>query len=204
MTHARPDPPGSDPPSIDPTSDATQAFEALVREHYARLCRFAYRLTGSREMAEDMVHDVLLHLWRERDRFQFRDPLAYLYRSVRNRIISDRRQHTVRGRLLAELGNEGTVIPHDTVAAIEGEDFARAAARAVETLPKRCRLIYTMRREQGLSYAEIAQVLDVSVKTVENQMTRAAKLLRARLTGYLSLAVVVASSATRIWDRIAG
>src|SRR5690242_16622518 len=79
-----PEPTGPRPVKIEPTPDATQAFDALVREHYARLCAFAFRLVGSRELAEDLVHDVLLRLWRERDRFEFRDPLAYLYRALRN------------------------------------------------------------------------------------------------------------------------
>jgi RNA polymerase sigma-70 factor (family 1) len=206
----QPDPTGAEVRHVDQGSDATQAFEALVRVHYGRLCAFAYRLVGSREAAEDIVHEVLLRIWRDRDRFEFRDPLAYLYRSVRNRIISDRRRRAGRERLLAEASLGGTVSPpgtrqaDDTEAAAEGEDLARAAARAVDALPERCRLVFTMRREQGLSYAEIARALDLSVKTVENQMTRAAKILRARLSGYLSLAVVAAASSAEAWRRAAG
>jgi RNA polymerase sigma-70 factor (ECF subfamily) len=209
MSRARPDQIASDAPSAEPRPDATQAFEALVREHYPRLCAFAFRLVGSRELAEDLVHDVLLRLWKERDRFEFRDPLAYLYRALRNRVISDQRSRAGRGRLLAELGTgpEGVVLapePADTAATVEGDELARAAAHAVDSLPRRCRLIYTMRREQSLSYGEIARVLDISVKTVENQMTRAAKLLRARLAGYLSLALAVGVSAAEAWRRSAG
>lgn len=210
ITDQRPDPTGPEVRHADQASDVTEAFETLVRAHYGRLCGFAHRLVGSREVAEDVVHDVLLRIWRDRDQFQFRDPLAYLYRSVRNRIISDRRRRAGHARLLAEASQGGTVsLPgtqqaDDTAAAAEGDDLARAAARAVDALPERCRLIFTMRREQGLSYAEIARALDLSVKTVENQMTRAGKLLRARLTGYLSLAAVVASSAAEAWRRAAG
>lgn len=203
MTQPRPEPTGQQRPHPEPFSGTTEAFDALVRANYGRLCGFALRLLGSREAAEDVVHDVLLHIWRDRARFTFNDPLPYLYRSVRNRIISDRRQQAARGRLLAELGEGADFTREDDVsAALESDDLARAAARAVEALPERCRLIFTMRREQGLSYAEIARVLDISVKTVENQMTRAGKLLRARLARFLSLGIVVAASAAEVWKRV--
>lgn len=197
MMQPRPEFMGPEPPRTEPAWDATQAFDALVREHYGRLCGFAFRLLGSREQAEDVVHDVLLRVWRERDRFEFRDPLAYLYRSVRNRIISDRRRQAVRTRLAEELRESDALITREpgAAAALEGHDLAAAAARAVESLPERCRLVFTMRREQGLSYAEIARILDISEKTVENQMTRAAKLLRARLAQYLSLLLAVVTTA---------
>ncbi len=208
INRARPDAQGPELSHASAAAEVSEAFDALVREHYGRLCGFAHRLVGSREVAEDVVHDVLLHIWRDRERFEFRDPLAYLYRSVRNRVISDRRRQTGRGRLLAEASEGGTIPLHgrhdseDPSEVVEGEDLASAAARAVDALPERCRLIFTMRREQGLSYAEIAQALDLSVKTVENQMTRAGKLLRASLTGYLSLALAVTSSAAEVWRRV--
>ncbi len=208
FSRTRSDAQDPDHPHISAAADSSEAFDALVREHYGRLCAFAYRIVRSRETAEDVVHDVLLHIWRDRERFEFRDPLAYLYRSVRNRITSHHRNETGRGRLLAEasaseavpmLGGGKSV---DTAGMVESDDLARAAACAVDTLPERCRLIFTMRREQGLSYAEIARALDLSVKTVENQMNRAGKLLRARLSGYLGVAVALTSSAAEVWRRV--
>jgi RNA polymerase sigma-70 factor (ECF subfamily) len=198
MTYPNPEPA---PWRSEPVPDATVAFEVMVSAHYGKLCAFAFRLLGSRELAEDTVHEVLLRIWRNRDRFEFRDPLAYLYRAVRNQIISERRRSGTRSRLLQEQvvsGDMPTRAP-DVAAAVEGDELARAAALAVESLPARCRLVYTMRREQGLSYAEIADVLDITTKTVENHMTRAAKLLRARLACYLSLALVVTSATAAAW-----
>lgn len=180
-----------------PMPDATHAFEALVRTEYGRLCRFATRLVGSREIAEDVVHDVLLRLWHQRERIDVHDLRAYVYRSLRNRIISDQRQYTLRRRLLAAADADSVHSARgaDSAQLVESDDFAVAAAQAVESLPERCRLIFTMRREQGLSHAEIARVLDVSPKTVENQINRAIKLLRTRLARYLSILVVITSGA---------
>jgi RNA polymerase sigma-70 factor (ECF subfamily) len=195
MTQPRPDLP---PPDREAGSRPTTAevFDELVQEHYERLCNFAFRLLGSREVAEDIVHDVFLQIWRQRDSFEFREPLAYLYRAVRNRAAGHHRHEMMRTRVLAEvLGPDEPVEPSDSVEQQEARDLADAVARAVETLPRRCRLIFTMSREQGLTYAQIADALDLSVKTVEAQMNRAFKLLRARVSGYLGVAVALASAA---------
>lgn len=206
MSRPCPDPTGSESGASELPRYNAQAFETMVREHYGRLCAFAFRLLGSRDQAEDVVHEVLLRVWRDRDRFEFRDPLAYLYRAVRNQVISEHRKSGTRSRLLEERARTESVTPHlpDLAAVVEHDELAEAAARAVASLPERCRLVYTMRREQGLSYEEIALVLGVTIKTVENQMNRAAKLLRARLASYLSLAVILTSTATNVLTRIAG
>lgn len=175
------------------------AFEALVRAHYERLCNFAFRLLGSREAAEDIVHDVFLQIWRHRDRFEFQDPLAYLYRAVRNRAAGHHRHEAMRTRVLASLdptaGADEPAAASDSAAEQESHELAEAVARAVNALPPRCRLIFTMSREQGLTYAEIAAALDLSVKTVEAQMSRAFKLLRPRLARYLVAVLALAATA---------
>jgi RNA polymerase sigma factor (sigma-70 family) len=123
VTHPRSDSPAAEPQPAAPSLDASQAFDAVVRAHYGKLCGFAHRLLGSREMAEDVVHDVLLHVWQGRERFDFQDPLAYLYRAVRNRIISDRRHHLVHDRVVADIGEMSNSTP-DAADHVEGEDLA--------------------------------------------------------------------------------
>lgn len=199
MTQPQPDPLPTAGDDSDRRTNAAEAFDGLVQAHYERLCNFAFRLLNSREAAEDVVHDVLLQIWRQREQFEFRDPLAYLYRSVRNRAAGHHRHQAMRTRVLAALVDPDEPAPSsDSAAQLEASDLADAVARAVESLPERCRLIFTMSREQGLTYAEIAAGLDLSVKTVEAQMNRAFKLLRARVSGYLALAVTVASAAARL------
>ena len=134
MTQPHPNPTDLAFDANRPEPDTTQAFETLVRVEYGRLCRFAARLIGSRDVAEDVVHDVLLRMWQQRERIDVHDIRAYVYRSLRNRIISDQRQHALRRRLLA-VADENSVLSTpgaDSVHVVEGEDFARAAARAVD------------------------------------------------------------------------
>lgn len=163
-----------------------------MRAHYGRLCNFAYRFTRSRDAAEDVVQEVFTRLWQQREQFDVRDPLPYLYQAVRNRLVTSRRHELVRERWQAGADHIGRDAD-DAASQVELADLHRAVARAVETLPERCRLIFTMSREQDLSYAEIARALDISVKTVETQMGRALKALRARVASYLSVALALAS-----------
>ena len=174
--------------------DTDLAFDALVRAHYGRLCNFVYRFVGSRDVAEDIVQDVFVRLWQNREAFDIKDPLPYLYQSVRNRAVSHRRQTVVRKRWREQTESVAQERRAASSAASEAEvgELADAVARAVDALPERCRLVFTMSREQDLSYAEIARVLGISVKTVETQMGRALKSLRARLAWYLPLAVALA------------
>lgn len=171
------------PPSAE--SDAP-AFDALVRAHYARLCNFAARLVRSRETAEDIVQDVFGRLWQGRDRLDVHDPLPYLYQAVRNRAIMHARRSRVHDRWWETQAAEPEPSAPSAAEEIECTDLAEALARAIESLPERCRLVFTMSREQDLTYSQIARALDISVKTVETQMGRALKVLRSRLAGYIA------------------
>jgi RNA polymerase sigma-70 factor (ECF subfamily) len=160
-------------------------FDELVLASYARLCRFGQRITGSRAAAEDIVQDVFAALWQRHADFDYTDPLPYLFRAVRNRAISDRRQALRRGGWLAGLAREWAdreVLSSDPS---EASELAHAIDDALAALPQRRRLIFAMNRDQHLTYAEIAATLGISIKTVETQMGRALKSLRERLAPYL-------------------
>lgn len=170
--------------------DIEQAFDALVRAHYERLGNLAYRYLKSDAAAEDVVQEVLLKVWRRRETIRMDDPLPYLYQAVRNECVMALRRR--RRWVMTELDTESSDAALPASDAVPA-DLAAAAARAVESLPARCRLIYTMSREQDLTYAEIARVLGISRKTVENQMGRALKALREYLAPYLALIFAAAS-----------
>lgn len=164
---------------------AVAAFSAVVRTHYAALAGVAHRLVRSQAIAEELVQEVLLATWVRRDALGD-DPLeAYLFRGVRNRALNHLRGERVRARwetqeLAVHGGLEPWVPASADAAVVEGEQGAAVRA-AVDALPPRMREVFLLSRERGLSYAEIAETLAVSIKTVETQMGRALRTLRARL-----------------------
>lgn len=168
------------------------AFEALMRAHYARLCDFAVHLVHSRDLAEDLVQDVFVQLWKAHEEIELRDPLRYLYQAVRNRVVNHRRRQGVREGweryVLAHSGEGGDAT---AVESVQAADLADAYRSVLQELPERCRLVFLLSRDQGLTYPEIARALEISVKTVETQMGRALKLLRHRLHPYLVLALAL-------------
>lgn len=184
--------------AVPDRADPSSLFDELVAKHYAGLCNFAFRFVSSREIAEDIVQDVLAELWCRWPEFDVREPLPYLCQAVRNRVANHRRHEKVRvggwDRIAAEAERRTAAV--DASREVEATDLEAAIVRAVDDLPERCRLIFTMSRAQDLTYTQIAQALGLSVKTVENQMTRALRTLRTRLAGYLG-AVAAAISLCR-------
>lgn len=167
------------------------AFERLVQEQYGRLCACAFRYVGSASEAEDIVHDVLLRVWMQRARLTDVDLVTYLIQSVRNGAFSAlRRRRSERTRDARVAGDRDPVRLQGADPA-ERAQIAESVTAAIAGLPERCQLIYLLHRDGGLTYPEIAQRLDLSVKTVETQMGRALKSLRLRLAPLLGLWLVL-------------
>jgi len=158
-------------------------FEALFRQYCQDLVRFAHRYTRDIPAAENTVQEVFLRVWRDRQRL---DPSAnvkaYLYTAVRNESLKVLRHAEVEDRHADGLTVASPRTPED-----EWRDRSTACAvhQAIEQLPDRRRRIFQMNRFDHLTYAEIAQVLEISIKTVETQMGRALASLRDALAGHL-------------------
>jgi RNA polymerase sigma-70 factor (ECF subfamily) len=158
------------------------AFEGVFRKYFTRLCAVAYAYVGSPEAAEEIVQELFLKLWRQRESLQITDNLqAYLFRAARNASLNHLKHRRVELQWRArEQAGDPPAAPAADAALTEGE-LSRALAAAIDALPERCRLVFTMSRRQGLSYAEIAEALGISIKTVEVQIGRALKTLRERV-----------------------
>ena len=173
------------------SANPAAAFDAMVCAHYAKLCALAFRLVGSRPGAEDVVHEVLLRIWRGRDRFGFDDPLRYLFQAVRNEATSWHRQETAwRTHPAVDAADAADERP-DAQEVLELTDLARVVEDTVAGLPLRRREIFRMQREQGLTYRQIAFLLGISIKTVEVQMGRALKAIRLRAAPFLLLTIAL-------------
>lgn len=163
------------------------AFELLFRSYYDQLCTFAEGYLRSFSEAEDLVDDVFLRVWERRADWKLSASVkSYLYGSVRNAVIDRLKHRRVVDRVHNLVGREHSVPGAGQAAPasderLESADLQVALQHAVDSLPERCRHTHLLRWRHGLTYAEIAEVMGVSIKTVENQLARALQLLRERL-----------------------
>ena len=159
---------------------------ALFREHYAGLCGFVVRYVKSRDVAEEVVQEIFLRVWEQCETSGAAVPTrAYLYTAARNQAFTILRHERVVDRHVAHHRSAAmpAAVHPPADAAVELDELTRAAQRAIAALPERSRLVFLLSRERGMSYAEIATVLGISIKTVEGTMMRALKKLRASLEG---------------------
>jgi RNA polymerase sigma-70 factor (ECF subfamily) len=132
-----------------------------------------------------LVQEVFLYVWERWEANERREiTKPYLFQAVRNAALSLLRREGVARRGEAEtiaLFSRPSETPESNLRDLE---LSRAIERAVMRLPERCRLVFTLSREQGLTYNQIAQLLEISPKTVETQMARAFRALREYLAPY--------------------
>jgi RNA polymerase sigma-19 factor, ECF subfamily len=166
------------------------AFNAMFRAYAAPLATFARIYLGSADDAADAVQDVFVNVWRRAATWECRQTVrAYLYASVRNAALSRLKRGRARARasdrLLHELGGHLSDVLAHAVSPDDGHDTAdpheaRMAAfeRALAALSDKHRQVFLLRWQHGLTYAEIAGVLEIPVKTVDSRMVRAIQAMR--------------------------
>lgn len=161
------------------------AFDAIFRAWYAPLVRAAHAIVRDTGVAEELVQEVMLQLWLRRDQLDPEaSPQAYLFRATRNRALNHLRHLRVQQRSASQLDTDEAREP-GAPAQLVAQELEAAARQAIAELPPRCREVFELSRGRGLRYAEIAELLGVSVKAVEANMGRALKTLRERLAPWL-------------------
>lgn len=156
-----------------------QDFEHLFRLHYRRLCSFAFTFLKDEESSEDIVQEVFIKIW-EKEKMEIGvDKLKfYLFTAVRNNCLALLQKN--KKALVKELEDEDgademsiTMEPGD-----KGKDPKILIAKAMGQLPPKCREVFLLSRVSGMPYRQIADSLGISIKTVENQMGKAIRVLK--------------------------
>jgi RNA polymerase sigma-70 factor (ECF subfamily) len=151
-------------------------FDILFKRYYRQLCLYAaHYLKGDIAASEDIVQDCFVKLWQQEAKRDITDKRAFLYTTVRNACIDTlRRQHP-------EMTNIDPSDLEESISDEEAVDRSEQEAKVWETidaLPDRCREVFLMAKRDGMTYNEIAEALNISVKTVEHQISKALKKLR--------------------------
>ena len=162
------------------------AFEQVFKTHFKRLHAYAFTILRDEVEAEEMVQQVFFKLWERNENLTLTGSVsAYLYRAVHNESLNYLKHRKVRSNhqlhVAYSMKNE---VEHPAKKVMAGE-LEKKIHTALNELPEQCRTIFQMSRFDELKYREIADKLGISVKTVENQMGKALKLLREKLVDFL-------------------
>jgi RNA polymerase sigma-70 factor (ECF subfamily) len=170
------------------------AFEQVFKQHYKNLHAYAFTILKDEMAAEEMVQNVFFKLWERSENLNINGSIAaYLYRAVNNESLNYLKHEKVKSGhqlFVAHRGGAGTVAASGRIQMKELEGRLQSALNG---LPEQCRTVFQMSRFEELRYREIADKLQISVKTVENHMGKALKILREKLVDYLVLIILFIS-----------
>jgi RNA polymerase sigma-70 factor (ECF subfamily) len=158
-------------------------FEELYQHYFVRLFRFCISIVHQKESAEEIVNDVFLQLWQK----NAGGPVIgnyelYLYVAVKNRSLNYLRDNASLPTVeLSERCDEYIRFEANPELLLEGAELAQRLKAAINRLPPRCRLIFSLIKEDQLKYKDVAKLLEVSVKTVEAQLAIALRKIAAVL-----------------------
>ncbi|MDQ1090342.1 RNA polymerase sigma-70 factor [Siphonobacter sp. SORGH_AS_1065] len=169
-----------------------RTFELLFRQHYSPLCQYGFSFLKDWDDAEEVVQAMFLAFWEKRDSLVITTSLkSYLYRAVHNRCLNRIKHLSVQAEYQSYVQADGSDVYQSPVQELMASELDIQLQRAIERLPEQCRLIFMMSRFEELKYQEIADQLGLSIKTVENQIGKALRILRTELADYLPLLLLL-------------
>lgn len=176
-----------------------KALEILFKKYYGSLTRFANNIIKDKASAEDMVQEVFMKIWNNCSRIEIKSSLkAYLFTATRNHCFNLLRSVNQNVFIDAAMENETMISANDAEERMAAKLLDLKIQEAIELLPEKCKLTFQLSRFEELSYKEIAEAMDVSVKTVENQMSKALATLRLHLKPFLQSGIILMSGLLKI------
>ncbi len=168
------------------------AYEQVFRLYYERLCNYANTLLHDMDEAEEVVQSMFFKLWEKRENFDITISIkSYLYRAVHNTCLNRVKHEKIKREYASQNAEQlQRNFSYASDLTIKNELEERIAL-AIDQLPEQCRLVFKLSRFDELKYSEIAVQLGISVKTVENQMGKALRVLRTHLAEYLAVLLII-------------
>lgn len=159
-----------------------ESFTRLFLLHKHKLYSFLLRLTDSPEMAEDVIQDVFLKLWKDRENLVNIEQFGgYIYRMAQHQVINAFRRMARETLILSELNNTNAANNTEAEDNLSVREVREMLKTALDKLPPKQKLVFTLSRDQGLKHDEIARQLNISPSTVNNHMIAALRTIREQL-----------------------
>ena len=167
------------------------AFEAVFKMHFKNLHAYACSITKEEAAAEEVVQNVFVKLWERSEALSITGSVAaYLYRAVYNESLNYLKHQKVRSAYGQHVTHTMKNEKEHAGKSLSLKELEGRLAEAMNELPEQCRTIFQLSRFEELRYREIADRLGLSIKTVENQMGKALKILRLKLVDFLPLTIL--------------
>lgn len=167
-----------------------EAFEIFFKLYYAATVRYCTAIVGDNDDSKDIVQKVFISLWRKREKIVITiSARAYLYKAVYNASLDFIKHQKVRKKFLDEFKPGSAIAIYQDN--ITNKELHLRIEKAISQLPEQCSRIFIMSRDQNLKYREIAAQLGISEKTVENQMSKALRLIRESLKKYMNSIIIL-------------
>jgi RNA polymerase sigma-70 factor (ECF subfamily) len=164
-----------------------RSFEDLYRLFFARLFNFALLYVRKKEIAEETVNDVMIKVWNKRqDLLQIKNLETYLFVAIRNQSLNYISQYSHLHVAIEPENDRGEIINlNDPEKELEWKEINFRLNQAVDQLPEQCRTVFKLVKEEGFRYKQVAEILNISPRTVETQLFRAIKKLNKVIDIYL-------------------
>jgi RNA polymerase sigma-70 factor (family 1) len=173
------------------SEEITAAFHEIFNRYWSQLYATAYKRVRSKEAAEEIVQDLFTSLWVKRKSVRIHTSLAaYLFTSVRYLVLNHIEKEVVRRTYKDSLQVVKEVYQNPTEETVLLNDLSRKIDKEIDLLPLKCRSVFELSRKEYKTNKEIAAMLGISEKTVENHLTKAITRLRLNLSDAISLALI--------------
>ena len=183
-----------------------QEYRQAFEEYYQPLCNFAYNFVKDRDEAEDVVQAVFINLWKKRQTIEIKNKLSsYLFSATRNNALMVLRRQQYESKYAEYVQHKASNSSSEDAQDEEEQLLLKEKiSKAIQTLPPKCQQIFKLSKLSGLTYKEIAEDLSISVKTVENQMSKALKILREQLKNIFYFVLFSILLTQALWAQNAG
>lgn len=169
-----------------------KVFENLFNSYYSYLCAYANKFVLDKDIAEEIVQELFYQIWIKRENLQIKTSLkSYLFRAVHNSCLNYIKHKNIQNKYHEEVLKDLQEEHSETYDTLENVELQNKIRLAIDKLPTERKKIFLMIRFENLKYIQVAKKLNISIKTVENQMGSALRFLREELKDYLPILIFI-------------